>query len=279
MKRIWFPLLVISVILFAVGVALLAQSPAGPNQTVVPPLVLYDDFNGPRIDPTKWNDWMGSVSMREVVREISPSYQGQGNNGRLRLFQRAYSERFSDTGATYGGLGLQFTNPTVIREVSFDIAVTTATVSGCQGNPSAGSTAWTGFVGRFFNSGSGNGDDDVMGDIGLFRESTDLAGAPLRVQATLSSGAGYYDSRTLGYVALGQTAKLHLKWDPVNHQFVFQLNRDPVVPIGYGFSDTNPAAVPFKEFYASRGVPNCTTTPLGSAVMDTYFDNVYVNPY
>lgn len=281
MKRINPALLFIFVVLgFSVSAAwsLRAQLPNKPNATVVQPLVLYDDFNGPRIDPTKWNDWMASGSMREAVRELSPSYQGEGNKRRLHVLQRAYSETFNDLDASYGWLGLRFTNPTTITEVSLKIEVNSATVSECQSNPSVGSSAWAGFVGRFFSTdGSQDGSQDVDAEVELVRDSTD-AGAMLGVRAVIGA-PGYYDSRTLGFVSLGQTAKLHVKWDQPNHQFIFQLNEDPVVSMAYSLIDTYPPGIPLKALMVTRGIPNCTTTPLGSAMMDAYFDKVYVNAH
>jgi hypothetical protein len=282
MRRSGFPLLFIFVVLlvcfFAVALTPRAQSPTTPNGTVVRPLVLYDDFSGPRIDPTKWNDWMASGSMREAVRELSPSYQGEGNKRRLHVFQRAYSETFNDLDASYGWLGLQFSNPTPITEVSFKIAVNSATVSECQSNPSVGSSVWAGFGGRFFSTdGSPDGSNDVNAGVELFRDSTNT-GAMLGVRAVIGA-PGYYDSRTLGFVSLGQTAKLHAKWDQPNHQFIFQLNGDPVVSMAYSLIDTYPPGISLKVLSVTRGIPNCTTSPLGSAMMDAYFDSVYVNAH
>lgn len=254
-----------------------AQSSATPSSTTISPLVLYDDFNGPRIDPSKWDDWTQSAGIREAVRELSPLYQGQINNGRLHIFQRAYSWTGNDDGASYGWLGLQFTNPSVV-ETSFTVAVNGATLSECQSNPSSSSSAWAGFVGRYFNfAGQQNDSQDVEAGIALFRESTDT-GTSLRVQAHISSGDGTVNSyQTLGSVRLGQTAKLRVKWDQPNHQFVFQLNCNPAVSMSYNVSDTFPPVTQIKAFWVGQGTPNCTTKPPGSAMMDAYFDNVYVN--
>jgi hypothetical protein len=281
MRRIGIPMLFISVVLlvcfFAVTLTPRAQSPNNPNLTVVKPLVLYDNFNGPRIDPAKWDDWTSSQRMLEAVRQLSPSYQGEGNNGRLRMFQRAYSETYNDDGASYGWLGLQFTKPAFVTEIQFDMIVNNTTISACQSNPSQGST-WSGFVGRFFNYGGLQGSDqDVEAGIVLNSDSTD-AGAPLSVLAHTSSADGAVSNQqTLGFVPRGRTARLRVKWDQPNHQFVFQLNGDPVVSMAYGLADTNPPNSPIKAFWVGRATPNCTTTPLGSEMIDTYFDNVYVN--
>ena len=272
-------------VVFAVAIAAFAcsssvawaQSPAIPSSTTIKPLVLYDDFNGSRIDPNKWNDWMATFGTLESVRELSPPYQGQGNNGRLHMFQRAYSWTGNDDGIEYGWIGLFFAkNPAAINELSFTVAVNGATATDCQSNPSASSSVWVGFVGRFFNYGAGQDDSqDVDTRITLTRVSADV-GSPLTVTAGYGSGVAS-DERTLGFISLGQTAKLRVKWDQANHQFIFQLNNNPVVLVAYGNLAASPPVNPLKAFWEGRGVPHCTTNPTGSIMMDAYFDNVYVN--
>ena len=278
MRRTGSTGLFICAALFACFSAVVLVS-ASPNLATVKPLVLYDDFNGPRIDPSKWGDWMASAGMLEAVRELSPPYQGEGNNGRLRLSQRAYSSTGDDNGEDVGWIGLSFAkNPASITEVSFTVVANSAVVKECQSNPSVNSNAWAGFVGRFFNyGGQQNENQDVEAWISLIRDSTD-AGAPLRATAYYTSEDGTAsDSRVLGFVSPGQSAKLHLKWDQPNHQFLFQLNSNPVVSMMYAIPDTFPPTNTIKAFWQGRGIPHCTTTPAGSALMDVYVDNVYVN--
>lgn len=258
--------------------AMSAQSPSTPNSATVKPLVLYDDFNGKRIDPTKWDDSMQSGEMREVVRELSPPYQGQGNNRRLHMYHQTYSWRGNDNGGEAGWIGLRFMNPSSIVETSFSIASNGATVSGCTSNPSTSSSVWAGFVGRFFNYGTQqDGAQDVEADIALNRDSTN-PNAPMTVDIHYTTGDGMYSNyQTAGVVSLGETVKFHIKWDQPNHQFIFQVNNNPPVSMPYNIPDTSPPASPIKEFWVGQSTPHCTATPTGSAMMDVYFDNVYVN--
>lgn len=256
--------------------ALWAQSPK-PNVVFAPaPLILYDDFNGQRIDPAKWSDSSSPYYVREMVRELSPAYQGQGNNRRLRMFDRAYSDTFNDSGGTNGWLALQFAHPTSVNEVSFTLAVNTATVSNCQSNPDVGTVTWAGFVGRFFNYGGyGDPNQDVTADLNLYPASN--ASGPFYVVASVNSYDGVVqEAQVLGTVSLGQTAKLRLNWDQANSQFVFQWNSNPVVVIGYKVH-AFPAVTAIKELWVGHGVPECASAPLASATIDAYFDNVYVN--
>ena len=56
------------------------QSVLKSNQKVVSPLVLYDDFNGRRIDPAKWNNTAGPSPMREAVGDVSSRQRSQEAN-------------------------------------------------------------------------------------------------------------------------------------------------------------------------------------------------------
>ena len=46
---------------------------------------------------------------------------------------------------------------------------------------------------------------------------------------------------------------------------------------GYGIPDYSPPAVQVKALWVARGVPHCSAKPIPSAMMDAYFDNVFVN--
>lgn len=269
---------VIFAILFGCFISALAQSPR-PNSTPTIPLVLYDDFNGVRIDPAKWDDSTNSVGMREVVRELSPLYQGQGNNRRLRMFQQAYSWTGNDIGSSYGGLGLRFTNPAAITEISVTLTVSKVAISNCTTNPTESSAAWAGISGHFFNYGGvQDPSQDIEAGISLYRDSWYATG-PLRVQASYASGDGIFQYQVLGSVYPGTTVKLRLKWDQPNHQFIFQMNNDLPVPLGYGsLPDTFAPYYLLKTLSVTQGTPHCTSSPTGSATMDTFFDNVFVNP-
>jgi hypothetical protein len=269
MKRI---VILVSILLTVLAVAQARSAWAQSHNA----LVLYDDFNGRQIDPAKWEDWMASGGMLEAVRELSPPYQGQGNNRRLNMYQQAYSWPWSDDGANYGWLGLTFTNPASVVEISFDIEVDSAKFSVCQSNPSITSNAWAGFVGRFFNyGGQQNPNQDVGAEISLGLDATNPKG-PVRVNADYTSDIAS-EFQTLGFVSLGKTATVHVKWDQPNNQFIFQLNSNPVVSMVYNLPVVSPPTYPLKALWVARGTPNCTTTPRGSAMMNAYFDNVYVN--
>jgi hypothetical protein len=274
------------VVLFAFSVtAAWAQSktPSGPTTR---PLVLYDDFNGPRIDPAKWlGASMNDGVLREVVRELAPADQDQGGNRALHLFLRQYSWTGNDVGLGFAMLGLQFANPASVTETSLAVVVKRAEVTGCQSNASPGHVE-ADFIGHFFNTEANPTSDvgDVELVIDIHRDAT-RTGSALSVDEYYTRIDDELGNRTtldwknLGWIYPGQLARLRMKWDQPNHQFIFQLNKDPEVISAYSVPDMSPPNSPGKGIYIVPGVPSCTTTPLGSAMMDAYFDNVYVNAH
>jgi hypothetical protein len=156
--------------------------------------------------------------------------------------------------------------------VSFSVVVNSASISGCQDNTETGA-AVANFSGTFFNYLG----QDISASIMLLREESDPS-APLRVRALFNSDDWtIVAAHTLGFVSLGQTVKLRLKWDQANKLFAYQLNSDPEVHLAYGVTDTNPPNGVVKVLSVYQGTPRCPSTTPGGAVIDAYFDNVYVN--
>jgi hypothetical protein len=273
MKRIWVLLVITCAFAGSDAWAQQGQSSNKPNAPVVNPLVLYDNFNGRWIDPAKWNGEMGTANSLELVRELWPSYQGEGNNRYLHMFERAYASEGTEE-VDYDGVGIRFKNPASIHEISFDVIVSSASVSGCQDNPNTGALQAE-FWGSFFSYQG----MDVWATISLVRDGTD-ARAPLRADALFNSDDwSIADYQTLGYVRLGVPAKLRVKWDQANSQFIFQLNGGPPVIMAYGSAipNTDPPNTQIKGLSVFQAIPRCPSTTRGSGVMDAYFDNVYVN--
>lgn len=258
----------IAVILVALAPTQQAQTPVKSKAPGVSNLVLYDDFNGRWLDPAKWAQWSNLETVLHAVIDLTPSYQGQGNNRRLRMFQRANSLNIGDVDVRWGWLGLAATDPAAIIEIAFDIQVTSAAMTACPTNPNQ-PAAWAGFVGHFFKDENGN---DVVAGITLRRDWWDDARAPLRVGIE-SAGV----EQDLGFVSLGETVRLRLRWDQPNHRFIFQMNRNPEVAMTYGVSEVGAPDIALKALWVVRGTPDCTATPGSAILTDAYFDNVYVN--
>ena len=81
MRRPW--ILVLMLFVFSGSVALSQQAKWTTDPHTKPPktLVLYDAFNGPRIDPAKWvGTWGDDSDLREAVRELAPKSDGENHS-------------------------------------------------------------------------------------------------------------------------------------------------------------------------------------------------------
>jgi hypothetical protein len=254
-----------------------ALAKAGVSQ-----LVLYDDFQSGRIDPSKWTGWQFfDPDVREAVRQLV----GEEENRRLRLSYTTYSATTDDSGGSGGGFGLAFPVPSAITETSFTAVVHRAEAVGCTSNPSLTVTDVE-LRGNFFNMESSPTSQvgDVVAVIGISRTPTDVGGA-LTVAGFYSRCDDQFcgsqtplDYRVLGSVQPGAASTLRIKWDQPNHQFIFQLNGGAEVVSRYTVSDTTPAVFPYKAIELARVVPHCTTTPRPFTSIDAFVSNVYVNP-
>lgn len=288
MKRLWILVLMLFVFSGSTAWAQQPQSTVKPNLTIVKPLVLYDDFNGPWIDPAKWNGTAGDFSeLREALRELTPAFQGEGNDRRLHVLIHDYADTRSDQGGFGGRFGLLFPRPDLITETSFTVAVNRAKVVGCETNSSDIGVVVTDFRGTFFNTENSPTSQlgDVVANIGVARLSTDTTKAfgvgffYQRCDDDSCGAAHMLDQRLLGYLYPGQPAKLRIKWDQPNHQFIFQMNKEPEVVSQYLVADSSFPWNFYKSFGMTYGTPNCTTAPRPETIMDAYFDNAYVNAH
>jgi len=123
-----------------------ALAKAGVSQ-----LVLYDNFQSRKLDPSKWNGWQFfDFNVLDAARQLS----GEEENRRLHLSLTAYAPTTDDFGASGGGFGLAFPNPGAVTEVSFDLTVNGAVAIGCSSNPNGQIVTGAEFRGRFFNTES-----------------------------------------------------------------------------------------------------------------------------
>ncbi len=93
------------------------------------PLVLYDDFGLPFINPNKWLPFQLGSQVRDDARLITAN--------RLWLATISYADQTSDVGITFQGNGLTFANPTPITAIQSTFTVSGAIVTACGTNPGA----------------------------------------------------------------------------------------------------------------------------------------------
>ena len=235
-------------------------------------LKLYDNFDHKFISPSRWAYafcFSGSGIELECVREI--------RDEQLHLAHRSFGLTNSDSGQQNGGAGVGFSNSQTIRTIKTDLVVRSVLEVPCAANPSFGTSA--GIWGTFFNSGSGDPNDDVGAQLGVTRFSSDPAGQLTVRGQTFHTGV-YSDFFTIGTVPIGTPITITLSWDQPNHQFVISFTNKVtkvatrgIMP--YAFSDSTPVAGPAKTLGANGWASNCTANSTSNYV-DASFGNVYV---
>lgn len=246
------------------------------------PFVLYDDFTGQLIEVDKWfgsEHKTGGVVNLENVRVITRGY--------LRMANVAYSDQNSDSGFNAGGILLNFTDEDLVTAIKASVGVDIVLVTRCPTNSFATEAAVR-LVGNFFNTGvptPGNDIGDVKAyiDIERLSDSTEapnilhVRGQVVKCTDTQCISANKLFDQDLGTVTLQQLTDLSIQWDQANHRFIFQLNNNPLVYASYTVPDTSPPGLRNKRIGVSPRLPNCTAEPRPMAIMDVYFDKVYVN--
>jgi hypothetical protein len=268
------PSLIGIVLLFAAMQPILERrSAAQEDESRKGGLRLYDRFNGPTIDPTRWYAQYGcsTPTTMECVRQIE--------NGALHLRARAYGDRSTNTGAEYGNSELYLAD-SAATDIAAKVTMLRADSQGCVTSPGGGTHGHALLFGTFFNGGGGTTNDDVHAFLVFDRYSTDPADL-VQVSAFLQYQGTFFGFVVLGNVNVGEQVRAELKWDQPNHQFVARLKRpsddtNVQVTLPYSISDSTPAVAPSKALGARSFPENCTGT---QTFVDTEaaFDRVMVN--
>ena len=87
------------------------------------------------------------------------------------------------------------------------------------------------------------------------------------------------DSNALRPIALGTSATVEMRWDPVMHEFVFETGPNKLHTYSYSgvVSDISSPGLPFKHLQAQNDVANCTTVPRPVANVSALYDNISVD--
>ena len=237
--------------------------------------VYYDRFNRPWLDPARWlgGPTCWNWQTLECVREI--------RNGRLRLAVGAFGRTDSDSGSEFGGSELWFVNPNGIDSVKADVVQSRFSGLGCSTNETELTSTIVKIGGFFFNTGTGNIDDDVSDEVYLWVDPSDPT-TMLVANWMTRRGGGLGVSTHIGSYPIGTPLTVTNAWDKANHQFISVVRvtgedgpgRTVVVP--YSVSDTMPPAVPFKYLLAYAFSANCTSAQTFARV-EALFDNVMIN--
>ena len=253
----------------------------GPTHAVEK-LALYDDFNATLINPEKWVGYevWSSWTSREIVRQIVWN--------RLRLFTRGYGDNTKETGRSPGGNRLRFTNSDAVTAIRANIQVKSYELTGSPGNPDY-SFVRAALAGYFFNTGTptpGSSENDVWAQVGIVRRSNSADPPDTLIVEAYSQHCSDKDCNAgttlkyepLGTIKVGERTTLSIKWDKINHRFLVKRDTASEVSLPYAVSDTSPPATSnLQRLDTSYSIANSTTQPRPTAMIDAYFDNVYVN--
>jgi hypothetical protein len=234
---------------------------------------VYDNFNEKFLDPLRWNlsssCFAGSGLELECVREIQA--------GQLRLAHRNFGQRDSDVGFQFGGDSLILSNPASLTTIVTDLTIRDVEEINCPANPELGAAA--GIAGTFFNTGTGNSNDDVGAGLAFGRVFTDPKGQ-ITVFGQINQGPNFFFYTSLGTVQMGTPVRATLVWDQSNHQFLISWT-DLVTGVKtkgtmpYSLSDTAPPTTPSGSLNVSTFPANCTANQTW-VYMETDFDNVQI---
>jgi hypothetical protein len=206
------------------------------------------------------------------------------------MMDRVYGVKNTDSGYESGYLNLNFTKPNPIHTIKATVSSESFQCVGCNANPSSYSWVSAYIQGYFFNTDDssipGDQTNDVRARLGI-DASTNTSDQPseLRVVAKVQkcNNSDCTDITTmftqdLGALALGQQAKLYLKWDKPNYRFLFRRDFEPWV--SYAYDSNLQKSVPginIKRLTVAGNAANCKAAPRTVAMMNAFFDNIYIN--
>ena len=224
---------------------------AGDYANVMVGGVLYDDFSGPRLDPSKW-------ASLELVREVVTG----------RFISKAAVAGVTDTRLQNRS---RFVNQNAVTSLRADITATAFL--------SLNSFVQARLAGSFYNDGASTGGNDLSGDVeGFIRIFSNNVG-PLtvefltdRCEDPLCGTATTLFSDSLGFVNLGETHNLSLEWDGS----VFTYGMDGTTKTfdpKPGHPVMKPPTGHFKDFQTQVSVQRAG----GAGLIAATFDNIFVN--
>jgi hypothetical protein len=199
-------------------------------------------------------------------------------SGHLELRLTQYGNHLFDGGSTYGGTGLNFTNPASVTTIQATAKVVAAVAEACPTNPiqavasariqaiflndgsstTAGRSKWrcSCAVHKLLNSTQGplfRGRIPVHDEFVLERGCSGLSGLHWRLEA-------------------GRHRTMTLTWDRPNRQFLFavqQKKAHQTIPVSDTQDDSHAPSQDFTQLTAQGFAPNCNGKP-GQTSMDAF---------
>lgn len=273
-------LIIVVVVVFG---AMLAYAGVGHTQ-----LVLFDNFNGTRIDPEKWRGQeffstsTGDNPNAEAVRSIQ--------NRKLRVRLTTYGGTDVNTGRQTGWFGLAVTHPELATAMEATVTIKDAVVQDCAAN-SSHTIARAQLGGWFFNDGTSTGAGDWTGDFRatIQKHRSSRSGDLILAAIARCANPECRAETNVKEVVLNTTweldkaDRLRIVWDPAHDRFLFKVITSTGVveskALSYaGLSDADPPqGKGYKRLIVVNSAPNCTVGRK-EASLEAFFDNVRLNP-
>jgi hypothetical protein len=193
---------------------------------------------------------------------------------------RNYGSTSSNNGNQYGPSELHFINPAPIKTIAAHLTVRRTSGQSCPANLGVTSGAHAILTGTFFNSGSGNPNDDVQALLIFNHLATDPEGF-LSASAFMHWQGQFFGFVGLGPLKVGQRIAAQLAWDQPHAQFVASwtdlvTGRTTSASLPYTMLDTTPAAAPDKLIGVRTFAPNCIGPNMLVADMEATFGDVMI---
>jgi len=254
---------------------------------------LYDNFKGGffnhgYIDPERWAGL--------VLTNLVPPYLWVGENameiqfGRFHIRNHAYGGIFVSPSA-FIEEDLYIRKHEGIKGLKATLNVLAAEVSSCPSSPTAFLPRSLARVLGHFLKDSADGFDVAAFLFADRSNNSTEAFNVLKVGYAISKCINEFCTgytpivapTYIGTVHLWENFVLSLQWDEDNNQFIFQLNKNTPVYVPFGTflpGDTHspvvPPAHPIRKAISALNMFTPCTTEGQEALVDVYFDNVYV---
>ena len=254
--------------------------PAAIPAVALEPLLLYDHFNAPEIDPGKWIGTESFAAPLNPNTQASRLVKGKALNVKLTT----YGNTNSNSGRQTGRFGLLVRNPGAITAMEATVTVLKAEVQDCANNTET-SRARTSLSGTFFNDGSSTGPSDRTGNIGAtIQKLLDAKGNRIffasifRCSDPACNSAPDLVSHVFESTwTLRRADTLRLELDRDGTRFLYTVNPDTpdeqTAALSYTQTDTLPPLLEFKGIRAVNSAANCTDDRKKVSI-DAKFDDV-----
>lgn len=272
-----------------VGLVLLVV--AGPVEAQ---FVLYDDFNGPGLDPSKW--WASDQQPGPLAPSLETARLHGGDSLWIEL--GSYGDIASNTGIFGPGRQrMRVQGAAAITGIQAEVTVFKNVAEDCAAN-STSTRARAVLLGFFFNDGTSPAPGDPTGDIGAAIQKVRDSKLGHRIEAYIfrCPESGCILGTTLSFFTFatswteGQVHTLRVQWDPSNNRFLFAVGSctgpqggpctttvEETAALTYTLPDAIPAILSnVKGLRADNTVANCMAGRK-RAFMQARFDNVMIN--